>query len=123
MKKRELDEQKRKADFEAQKILDEQQRAKNDLMDQLYRQRQIRAREVLQELLGRGIKKVGKEHIKNLERSEDDLDYDQIMNYYQNVLRKEREAYEQQKNKKVNDVEIWARALKEEESIAMKEYC
>lgn len=45
------------------------------------------------------------------------------MNYYQNVLRKEREAYDQQKNKKVNDVEIWARALKEEESIAMKEYC
>jgi hypothetical protein len=39
------------------------------------------------------------------------------------VLHKEREAYEIQKNKKVNDVEIWARALKEEESIAMKEYC
>lgn len=92
-------------------------------MEQLNRQRQVRAGEVLSELLNRGIKKVGKEHIKNMERSEDDLDYDMIMNFYQNVLRKEREAYEVQKNKKVNDVEIWSRAIKEEESIAMKEYC
>jgi predicted nuclease of predicted toxin-antitoxin system len=45
------------------------------------------------------------------------------MNFYQNVLRKEKEAIEIQKNKKVNDVEIWARALKEEESISMKDYC
>lgn len=45
------------------------------------------------------------------------------MNFYQNVLRREKEAYDVQKNKKVNDVEIWNRALKEEESVAMKDYC
>jgi hypothetical protein len=39
------------------------------------------------------------------------------------VLRREREGFEIQKNKKVNDVEIWSRAIKEEESLAMKEYC
>jgi hypothetical protein len=83
----------------------------------------VRAREVLQELLGRGIKQVGKERIVELERREEDLDYDTIMNFYQKVLRKEREAVEVQKNKKVNDVEIWNRALKEEESTAMMEYC
>lgn len=33
LRKRENDEMQRKADFEAQKIIDEQQRAKNDLME------------------------------------------------------------------------------------------
>jgi len=77
----------------------------------------------LQELLSRGIKKVGKDKITELEKREEDLDYDLVMNFYQNVLRREKEAIEIFKNKKVNDVEIWARALKEEESIAMKDYC
>lgn len=34
---RQKEENERKAAFEAQKIIDEQQRAKNELMDQLYR--------------------------------------------------------------------------------------
>jgi Skp family chaperone for outer membrane proteins len=63
IKQRDLEEANRKAAFEAQKIVDEQRRAKNELMDQLNRQRQVRAREVLQELLSRGIKKVGKDKI------------------------------------------------------------
>ena len=92
-------------------------------MDLLYYERQQRAREVLQELVSRGKTKVGKEKISDLERKEDDLDYDTIMNFYQNELRKEKEAVEVTKNKKVNDVEIWARALKEEESNAWKDYC
>lgn len=45
------------------------------------------------------------------------------MTFYQSVLRREREAFELTKNKKVNDVEIWARALKEEEFLAMRDYC
>lgn len=122
-KQREKEENERKAAFEAQKIIDEQRRAKNELMDQLNRQRQVRAREVLSELLSRGIKKVGKDKIQELDKREEDLDYDTIMTFYQNVLRREREAFEISKNKKVNDVEIWARALKEEECIAMNDYC
>jgi len=38
---------------------------------------------------------------------------------YQNVLKKEKEQFETNKNKKINDVEIWTRAAKEEERIAM----
>lgn len=45
------------------------------------------------------------------------------MTFYANLLRKEREAFEITKNKKLNDVEIWVKALKEEESKAMKKYC
>lgn len=39
------------------------------------------------------------------------------------MLHKEQEAFEVTKNKKVNDVEIWNRALREEESIEMQKYC
>jgi hypothetical protein len=56
-------------------------------------------------------------------KQQDDLDYDVIMQEYHNQLRKERELHDQIKNKKANDVEIWARALKEEEAVAMKQYC
>ena len=44
------------------------------------------------------------------------------MNEYQIVLRKEREYYDVLKVKKLTDVEIWTRATKEEEAIAMREY-
>lgn len=39
------------------------------------------------------------------------------------MLKREREYFDVQKNKKVNDVEIWSRALREEEKIAMGTYC
>lgn len=68
------------------------------------------------------MKKIGKDKIIDLEKK-DDLDYDQICSVYQGVLKKEREYFEVQKNKKVNDVEIWARALREEEKSAMAKYC
>jgi hypothetical protein len=45
------------------------------------------------------------------------------MTEYQRVLKKEREHFEVQKNKKVNDVEIWAKAVREEERTTMKAYC
>jgi len=45
------------------------------------------------------------------------------MTFYSNILRKEREAFEVTKNKKQNDVEIWVKARKEEESKSMKKYC
>lgn len=45
-------------------------------MDQLNKERQFRAREVLIELSQRGIKKVGKDRIIDLEKREEELDYD-----------------------------------------------
>lgn len=51
------------------------------------------------------------------------MDYDTIMSEYQRMLKREREHFDTQKNKKVNDVEIWSRALREEERIAMQDYC
>jgi len=102
---------------------DLKKRQKNELLDQLNVERQNRAREVLNELTIRGIKKIGREKISDLEVKEEDLDYDQIMDFYQTVLRKEREQFEVIKNKKMNDVEIWTRARKEEELSVMKKYC
>lgn len=65
---------------------------------------------------------MGKERIVDMEKR-DDLDYDEIQDVHLAMLKREREYFEVQKNKKVNDVEIWSRALREEEKIAMGEYC
>lgn len=70
----------------------------------------------------KGIKKIKTDKIADLEK-EDELNYDQIMTFYSNLLRKEREAFEITKNKKLNDVEIWVKARKEEESKALMKYC
>lgn len=45
------------------------------------------------------------------------------MAFYANILKKDKEAFELNKTKKVNDVEIWTRAVKEEEKTAMEKYC
>lgn len=54
---------------------------------------------------------------------ESEVDYDAIMGFYAAILKKDREAFELNKIKKSNDVEIWTRAVKEEEKIAMDKYC
>lgn len=46
-----------------------------------------------------------------------------IMNFYQTLLKKEKEQIEQEKKKKLKDVEFWARAVKEEEKTAIEKYC
>ncbi len=60
--------------------------------------RKLRAQEVLQELILRGIKKIEGVKIADLDKKGDSafeaLDYDTIMNFYQNLLRKEKEAFE-----------------------------
>lgn len=73
---REIEEQEKRCQFELQKRQDEKNRVKNELMDQLNKERQFRAREVLIELSQRGIKKVGKDRIIDLEKREEELDYD-----------------------------------------------
>jgi hypothetical protein len=38
-------------------------------------------------------------------------------------LRKEKEAFENEKKKKTKDVEYWAKSLREEEKVATEKYC
>lgn len=78
---------------------------------------------MLRELSVRGIKQIGKDMIQHLERQDQELDYESIMAFYANILKKDREAFELNKTKKVNDVEIWTRAVKEEEKASMEKYC
>jgi hypothetical protein len=81
-KMREVEENQRRVQFEQQKKKDEAMRKKNELYEQLNKEMQFRVREVLNELSQRGIKKVGKDRIVDLERREEDLDYDTIMTFY-----------------------------------------
>lgn len=86
-------------------------------------EQQRRAKEVLRELSVRGVKQIGKDRIQALEMSDQELDYESIMAFYSNILKKDRERFELNKTKKVNDVEIWTRAVKEEEKLEMEKYC
>ena len=78
---------------------------------------------MLRELSVRGVKQIGKDRIQALEMSDQELDYESIMAFYSNILKKDRERFELNKTKKVNDVEIWTRAVKEEEKLEMERYC
>ena len=48
-----------------------------------------------------------------------DLDYDEIMNFSQILLKKDMEQFENEKKKKIKDLEYWTRAIREEEKIAI----
>ena len=60
--------------------------------------------------------------MKDLEDDSSKIDYDVAVEVYQNFIMKEREAIEEQKKKKLRDVELWNRALREEEKIAVEKY-
>lgn len=117
----------REKQFTQQQVKEEKERQKNKLLDELELMRKIRAQEVLQELIRRGVKKINGVKISDLEKkgdgASDALDYDTIMNFYQTMLRKEKEAFETQKKQKLKDVEYWARAIREEEKLAIEKYC
>jgi hypothetical protein len=51
-----------------------------------------------------------------------EFDYDEVMGFYQNLLKKEKEAFEGEKQRKLKDVEFWARAVREEEKVVMEKY-
>jgi len=71
-------------------------------------------------LQAKGFKKVGKDKIKELEANHDRINYDNIIEFYQNILRKEKEQIEEDKKKKLKDVELWTRSQKEEEKQAIE---
>jgi len=50
------------------------------------------------------------------------VDYDAVIEFYQQILRQEREQIEENKKKKLKEVELWTRALREEEKIAIEKY-
>ena len=82
-----------------------------------------RAKAVASMLAGqKGIKKIGKVKITDMLSNESLIKYDLIMDYYQNLLKKEKESIEENKNKKKKDVEIWARSLREEEKAHIIKY-
>jgi len=109
-------------ELEEQKIRDEQRRARNTLLQALEKERKAKAMEILNVLTIKGHKKIGKEKIKELERNPDRVDYDTVIEYYQAVLKKEREQIEEDKKKKLREVELWTRAVREEEKIAIEKY-
>jgi hypothetical protein len=45
-----------------------------------------------------------------------------VIEFYQGVLKKERDQIEEEKKKKLRGVELWNRALREEEKKATVEY-
>ena len=80
-------------DLEDEKIRDEQRRARNTLLQALEKERKSKAMEILNALTikGHANKKIGKDKIKELEKNPDRVDYDAVIEYYQAVLKKERE--------------------------------
>lgn len=118
----EKDKNEKESLFIIQKIQDEKKIKENKLLEELEMMRRIRATEVVQDLIRRGIKKIGQAKISDIERKQE-YDYDTIMNFYQQLLKKEKEQFEMEKNKKIKDVEFWARSMREEEKIITEKYC
>jgi hypothetical protein len=57
----------------------------------LEREKKIKALEILNILSIKGFKKLNKEKIKDLQNNPDKISYDSVIEFYQQVLRKERE--------------------------------
>ncbi|TNV70978.1 hypothetical protein FGO68_gene1912 [Halteria grandinella] len=83
--------QERERQFAEQQVKEEKERQKNKLLEELELMRRIRAQEVLQELSRKGVKKIGNMKITDMERK-GEYDYDEVMAYYQALLKKEKEA-------------------------------
>lgn len=94
----------------------------NVLLEELNQKRQLRAKQILNELEQRGIEKVGKQKIEILMKVEEN-DVDMIESFYQKELDKDRLAFEIQQRRKRNDVEVMAHATKCEEKKALLTYC
>jgi hypothetical protein len=114
--------QRKQRELEEQKIRDEQRRERNTILEALEREKKAKAKELLNTLMIKGFKKIGKDKIKDLEADPEKIDYDTVIEFYQGVLRKEREQAEEDKKKKLREVELWTRALREEEKIAIQNY-
>jgi len=45
------------------------------------------------------------------------------MNFYTELIKKEREAFDQEKQRRYKELNLWVRALKEEEKLQIEKYC
>jgi hypothetical protein len=99
----------------------ENERQKNKLVYELELLRYFRAQEVARALAARGVKKIGKVKIADMELK-GEYDYDEIMTFYEQLLRKEKEGIVESKKKKLEDANVWSRAIREEEKVAIIKY-
>lgn len=61
------------------------------ILEALENQRKARAREIVGILVQKGYKKIGKDKVKDLEAAPEKIDYEAVIEFYQTVLKKERE--------------------------------
>ena len=115
-------EARKKREQEEQQIRDLQRRERTIILEKLEQVKKTRAIEILNILKVKGIKKIGKEKVKDLEANTDKIDYDVVIDYYQSLLQKEREQIEEDKKKKLKEIELWTRATREEEKLAVEKY-
>jgi Ulp1 family protease len=66
-------------------------------MEELDNARNDRARQVVEELMDRGVNKIKNQKLKDM-LNQEVLDYDTILSFYQNFLSKEKEQFEAEKN-------------------------
>ena len=76
----------------------------------------------MRDLRDREIKKVGKNKVETMIAEPEKINYDEIIVFYEGVLAKEREQVEEDKKKKLREVELWTRAVREEEKLAIQKY-
>lgn len=82
----------------------------------------MRAKEVIQVLGSKGFKKIGKTKIVDLLNNDSLIKYDFIMDFYQNQIKKEKEQIDENKKKKLKEVDLWSRSQREEEKAIIEKY-
>lgn len=109
-------------DLANQKLIAEQNKIKQQLQEQLEVRMLVRATFVIQILASKGIKKIGKTKIVDMLNNQSLIKYDQVMTFYQNHIKKEKELIEENKKKKLKDVELLLRSQREEEKIVIEKF-
>ena len=119
--KKEQEEVRKAKELDDQKLREELNRERTKIVEKLEEEKKLKALEILNVLLVKGFKKIGKEKIKDL-IDHNKAEFNTVIDFYQNVLKKEREQIEEEKKKKLREVELWTRAIREEEKIAIEKY-
>lgn len=109
-------------DMANQKLIAEQNMIKQQMQEQLEVRMLVRATYVIQILASKGIKKIGKTKIVDMLNNQSLIKYDQVMSFYQNHMKKEKELIEENKKKKLKDVELLLRSQREEEKIVIEKF-
>jgi hypothetical protein len=102
---------------------DAHDRAMAKLQDELEHIRKIKATEVVADLIRRNIKKVNGVQLQDYQSGKLEIDYDSVMSYYQDLIKKEKEAFDVEKQRRHREIQIWSRALKEEQKRQIEKFC